>query len=335
MVFDLSPGVQLDPCSPARAPQRLTHCPICNRTDILFRYASGDVEFHVTDKLFEFWFCKDCQSYFQNPVPPIADIPAFYAFKEKSDYCAYAPATLPKSGFFQQRILARPFSPLRREFAALTGVDNRIADLRLIYDRSGTRPRRVLDIGCGKGHLGLLLVRDLGLPASSMIGIDIADNVEELGRAAGLDLRHGELSDLPERDFDLIIMSHVLEHLPSPRKFLEEVAARLVPGGRLAISVPNARSIPARLFGRQWVCHSIPRHIFNFSRRGVLAVTEGIFELEAYSAEGFYTFMFSRYFSRRSQKIVRLLSPLIRGCKPLLAVLELGDNQAFIFRRAG
>ncbi len=38
--------------------------------------------------------------------------------------------------------------------------------------------------------------------------------------------------------FDRIIISHVLEHVPNPEEFIEEMVKKLKPGGKLSISLP-------------------------------------------------------------------------------------------------
>lgn len=317
-----------------QAPAPVTSsCPICGSPRVGRRYRSTDEEFHVTDKEFEFWFCRGCGSYFQNPLPDPGEIAGFYAFDRPAAYGAYSAPALSPRGRVEKWVYGGRLGTTRRRLAAWAGLDNRIADLRYVFDRAGMRPQRVLDVGCGAGYFELLLVRDLGLAPRAILGIDIAEDVEQLGKASGLDLRRCRLGELRERDFELIVMSHVLEHVPDPRAYLKEAAARLAPGGRLALSVPNARSLPARLFGRRWVCHSIPRHLFNFSKKGILALTAGVFEVEAYSAEDIYTFLFDRYFSRAARQLARLSSPLIRGARPLLHAFETGDNQSFILRR--
>jgi SAM-dependent methyltransferase len=60
-------------------------------------------------------------------------------------------------------------------------------------------------------------------------------------------------------------MSFVLEHLPQPRETLKEIRRILVPGGRLYISIQNARSLHYRLFGARWFSLDVPRHLFTFS----------------------------------------------------------------------
>ncbi|MFQ5730884.1 MAG: class I SAM-dependent methyltransferase, partial [Planctomycetaceae bacterium] len=95
----------------------------------------------------------------------------------------------------------------------------------------------------------------------------------EISRTAaeGLDPRvhltiAGGLRDAayPSDHFDLVILWHVLEHLPDPQDTLEEVRRILTPGGRLALAVPNFSSLQARLFGPAWFHLDLPRHLYHF-----------------------------------------------------------------------
>ena len=75
------------------------------------------------------------------------------------------------------------------------------------------------------------------------------------------DLTDGELTDLPQApQFDLIVLHHVLEHLPAPRQALEHLRRLLLPGGRAYVEVPNAaapHAAPGKMF------HAA--HIYNFT----------------------------------------------------------------------
>ena len=50
------------------------------------------------------------------------------------------------------------------------------------------------------------------------------------------------MESLGDDPFDLIILSHVLEHFPDPLGVVERVLERLNPGGVLYIEVPNIRA---------------------------------------------------------------------------------------------
>jgi SAM-dependent methyltransferase len=103
------------------------------------------------------------------------------------------------------------------------------------------RDTPVLEVGCGDGLLlGLLEERGFG----DRLGVDP-------GRAAASSDRDDVVcgffpDDLPpvarQRQFGLIVLRHVLEHIEAPREFVAALAARLAPGGQLWIEVPDLDS---------------------------------------------------------------------------------------------
>lgn len=74
-----------------------------------------------------------------------------------------------------------------------------------------------------------------------------------------------EDAEFPPQTFDLVTISHVLEHMYEPRVVLEKARVWLRPGGRLRIWVPNLASFESRLFGRFWTGLDLPRHLFHFT----------------------------------------------------------------------
>jgi SAM-dependent methyltransferase len=102
----------------------------------------------------------------------------------------------------------------------------------------GRREGRVLDVGSGHGSF-LNLARRHGW---AVHGIDVSRYAaEQVQQRYGIDVRVGTLEHaaFPVEHFDLIHMSHVLEHLPDPGGTLAEVRRVLKRGGFLAIEVPN------------------------------------------------------------------------------------------------
>ena len=57
-------------------------------------------------------------------------------------------------------------------------------------------------------------------------------------------------------------------------KMLTEAANRLAPDGILLIAAPNPLSWQARVLGRRWVHHDLPRHLFGLSIPWVLGFAE-------------------------------------------------------------
>jgi 2-polyprenyl-3-methyl-5-hydroxy-6-metoxy-1,4-benzoquinol methylase len=70
--------------------------------------------------------------------------------------------------------------------------------------------------------------------------LDIAE--KRLGSVAGrylLDEDNFEPDQVIDRKFDVIVLSHVLEHLRDPIAGIESLLSLLNPGGKLIIAVPN------------------------------------------------------------------------------------------------
>lgn len=118
---------------------------------------------------------------------------------------------------------------------------------------------RVLDVGCGDGSV-LELARELGWRTE---GMDFDPQAVENARGKGLSVKLGTLADqhYPDESFDLVLMSHVIEHLHDPLGTLREVERVLRPAGRLVITTPNLESQGYRHFGSDWVHLDPPRHL--------------------------------------------------------------------------
>ena len=134
------------------------------------------------------------------------------------------------------------------------------------------RPR-VLDVGCGVG-LFLHLAQESGMQAR---GIELSGSAVSYARLNfGLDVHHGTLDDaeIPAESCDIVMMWHVLEHLPDPVASLRQVVSTLAPGGLLLVAVPNFDSVEARIFGRRWYSLDAPRHLSHFTPNTLLHAIE-------------------------------------------------------------
>jgi O-antigen chain-terminating methyltransferase len=99
----------------------------------------------------------------------------------------------------------------------------------------------VLDIGCGRGEF-LEVMRDAGVPAR---GIDLSPESVAQCRGKGLEAEFADLfvylAAQPDGEFDGILSSQVVEHLPPDRvpEMIRLCGAKLRRGGALAIETPN------------------------------------------------------------------------------------------------
>lgn len=123
----------------------------------------------------------------------------------------------------------------------------------------------VCDIGCGSGAA----LRQFKSAGYRTTGIDPDQQARAAATDAG-EILPGTAEDLPNLGtFDVVLMSHVLEHCIDPSKAIANAKSILGPNGTLVIEVPNNAAIGFRWFRAAWPWSDIPRHL-NFFTRGSL-----------------------------------------------------------------
>ncbi|MGI8421441.1 MAG: class I SAM-dependent methyltransferase [Gaiellaceae bacterium] len=100
-----------------------------------------------------------------------------------------------------------------------------------------TSPRRVLEVGPGRGELAERIVRELG---AEVVAVDQSERMVELTRARGIEAVVGDVQALPFEDgsFDAALAAWMLYHVPDLERGLAELSRALRPGGRL-VAVTN------------------------------------------------------------------------------------------------
>jgi ubiquinone/menaquinone biosynthesis C-methylase UbiE len=121
--------------------------------------------------------------------------------------------------------------------------------------------RRLLELGCGLGHLLGLLSNDF-----KCTGLDIADYaVSQTKRnAPKADAMLGsaeQLEAFPDQAFDVIVALHLVEHLAEPETALMEMGRLLTPGGLLLFATPNPHYSLRRLKDQPDAISKDPTHI--------------------------------------------------------------------------
>jgi SAM-dependent methyltransferase len=134
-------------------------------------------------------------------------------------------------------------------------------------------PGRVLDVGCALGWF-LAEATARGWQAE---GLELSDYcVQFVKDRFDLPVRAAMLPDADYGDetFDFVTLWDTVEHLLDPRTTLEHAHRVLKPGGRIALSTGNVRSLRSRVRGRQWALVRPPKHLYYFSPATLGALLE-------------------------------------------------------------
>lgn len=133
----------------------------------------------------------------------------------------------------------------------------------------------LLEIGAGYGFL----LEEARSSFQSVIGTEFSEAAASAARSRGLNVITGGVEAVPEdRQFDLIICAHVVEHVYDPHAFVAILASHLRPGGHLVLGTPDMGSLWRRAMGRRWPSFKIPEHVLYFDRRSLtkVMVTAGL-----------------------------------------------------------
>ena len=154
------------------------------------------------------------------------------------------------------------------------------ASLNALYPQRGT----LLEIGSGFGYLVAAFKSD----GWTVIGIDPDGHACEHARNVNhVDARTGTLESvhIPDQSIDVVVMNHVIEHVPDPIAMLKDINRVLKPGGRFVMETPCYDTLMFKLLGRRERSLSCNGHITFYTAASLKA---------AYEAAGFRLVEFLR-----------------------------------------
>ncbi|MEJ6547583.1 MAG: class I SAM-dependent methyltransferase [Flavobacteriaceae bacterium] len=159
--------------------------------------------------------------------------------------------------------------------------------------------KKVLDFGAGTGSL----VSYLRNNKWHALGVEPSENARAIALENNCVL-HSSLEDIPNQQFNVIMLWHVLEHLPDYSEKIDELMTFLNPGGHLVLALPNFKSWDARHYKMHWAAFDVPRHLWHFSKIAIqqLAKDKGLVLEKTYPMplDAFYVSLVSEKFKGSS-----------------------------------
>jgi 2-polyprenyl-3-methyl-5-hydroxy-6-metoxy-1,4-benzoquinol methylase len=111
-----------------------------------------------------------------------------------------------------------------------------------------TGETRLIDLGCGQGHLLRHLAREKLLSEENLYGLDQSATALNFVKK-WLPKAHVQVGDIyrldhPKDFFHVCFLMETIEHLEEPVRALEQIRSIIVPGGLLYLSFPNFLHLP-------------------------------------------------------------------------------------------
>lgn len=292
----------------------LTNCPICNGERFVKLFDCTD---HTHSGLaFTLERCAHCALIITNPRPDDNALSGFYASEQ---YISHSNTS---------KGLINKLYKLVRAFTLRSKV-------RII--RKHKRTGRLLDIGSGAGHF-LNACKKSGYEVT---GMEPDSRTREASRVQfGIDVEDEvSLAKYDRKTFDIISMWHVLEHVPEPRKRMEQVSQLLKDDGLVLVALPNPASHDALYYASAWAGYDVPRHLFHFTPDAFEKLMKDthfeIIKVLPMYFDAFYVSMLSERNRKRSLPVLRgFMRGLISNIFAFLSATPIYSSQIYIVRKA-
>lgn len=255
--------------------QKIRNCTLCGKKGLTIYKEIRDRLFN-SPGLWSILRCPICGLVWLSPQPLPKDIAKLYAnnyFTHSIDVKKSILASSRKkvwrallaTTFGYDNILNSSSSKSKCIGKALSLVPllRKRVDSSIMY-LNGSWKGKLLDVGCGNGQF-LATMRDLGWEIQ---GIEPDVQAARFARDHfGVQVIASTLekATIPNEFFDAITISHVIEHVSDPIKFLGKCHRILKPTGKLVVVTPNIESMAHRIFKESWRGLEPPRHFYLFS----------------------------------------------------------------------
>ncbi len=130
----------------------------------------------------------------------------------------------------------------------------------ILARRYGKHGARLLEIGSGLGHLVGQLEDSFQTVAADVNPWALKQSLQVASSTLHV---NSSAEDLPfaEGTFGVVIIKHVVEHLPNPERALADIGRVTTPGGTLILATPNLSSLLRPWKGEKWIGYQDPTHI--------------------------------------------------------------------------
>lgn len=159
-----------------------------------------------------------------------------------------------------------------------------VLEKQLEKDGKTLKGMKILDVGCFTGELLLLLQKK----GADVYGLELQkDAVKIAQKVLGKRVVQADVMNdpFPKKQFDIITLLGVVEHVTDPMKLLQKSQKLLKKNGYVLIQTPNSASFLANLLGKYWPPFAPVEHIHVFGKQSIqLALKKNGFSLAHFQA---------------------------------------------------
>ena len=286
--------------------KKINNCPNCENEE--YTSSMNCIDHTVSKETFGIVKCNACKLLFTNPRPKIEDLGKYYDSKE------YISHTSNKKGWFNTLY----------QIARLVNIQSKLTII-------GNKRGKLLEIGSGTGEL-LNACKKAGWITTGVEPSEIARSNAKKNLDLNL-IENINNINLENKSQDVIMMWHVLEHVPNLKETIQKINSLLKDTGKLIIAVPNHKSYDAKHYKESWAAYDVPRHLSHFSKDTMASTLKsGGFKIE----ETKPMWLDSLYVSMLSEKIKTghknpLIAITIGLTSNLKALLHTKEYSSLIF----
>lgn len=251
------------------ASSEVNTCFVCN-SEGKSKYPNLNDRNYGTSKGWNIVECSnsDCGLLWLNPMPTVDEISKAYE--------SYYTHVQQKRSFFELPFLEKPYLAVAHNYfpslsffkklpgylAYLLPINRGNLDFKFMY-LDAVPEGKILDFGCGNGSL----LDNLKVLGWECYGVDFDPKAVTFCKEKGLNVGLGDISSQNYEDnfFDVITISHVIEHVHEVDNLLKSCYPKLKKGGKLVIATPNTKNWQRQLYKQNWYQLEPPRHLHLFN----------------------------------------------------------------------
>ena len=233
------------------------HCPICG--DRVFPRFSVPCDYRQPNNPqdYEIYWCQGCDYGMTGNRPSKEEVASFYIL---DDYYTHNAAKIKKD---RENISFLDRLRIHLSYRLDRGEDlnpKEVAPLLTV-----NQPK-ICEIGCGNGK-NLAKFKAEGY---AVYGVEPDRAAREMAQKVTPHIFEGTAEELPEtiqqEKYDIVLMSHVLEHCLDINTAVSNAKGILKDGGVYVVEIPNCNSLGFKTYHGEWPWSDIPRHLNFFTR---------------------------------------------------------------------